>query len=159
MKMTIHYVWLGGKPLSNSAKYCIESWRRFCPSCDIKQWDESNFSIEQFTWVREAIECGKYAFASDFIRLYVLQKYGGIYMDTDVELLRDVLPLIKGSFATGFLNHHFGTDYMKKVSEDGYLLDSHEKVEGFGINTGFIYSKPNHPVLEKLISNVYGGGI
>ena len=156
--MTKHYVWLGGKPLSHSAKYCINSWRKFCPSCEIKEWNEANFPIDKYTWVREAIRTKKYAFASDYIRIKVLKEYGGIYMDTDVELTKDITPLLEDSFVTGFLNHHFGTDYMKNVSDDGMLIDSGEKATGFGINTGFIYSKPYHPVIDLLDSKIYNGG-
>lgn len=83
----IHYVWLGGKPLPPSVKYCIDSWRKKCPAYEIIQWDETNFAVDKYRWVREALQRKQYAFAADVIRCLVLQKYGGLYLDTDVSPL------------------------------------------------------------------------
>lgn len=152
----IHYVWLGGKPLPKSMEYCIKGWKKTNPDFEIIQWNENNFDVDKYTWCKEAIANKKYAFASDFIRFMVLNEYGGLYLDTDVELCKDVKPFLEHSFVTGFLNHHFGTDFMDDVSEDGYKGE--KKISGFGINTGFIYSSPNHPALSSLLTDLYGGG-
>lgn len=74
----IHYVWFGGKPLPENVKSCINSWKRYLPDWEIIQWNESNFDTNHFRWVREALSVKKYAFAADFVRLYVLNKMGGI---------------------------------------------------------------------------------
>lgn len=92
----IHYVWVGGNPLTPLAEKCIESWKKFCPDYEIKRWDESNFDISQNVFCKEAYESKKWAFVSDYIRLKVLYEFGGIYMDTDVEVVK---PL------DNFLNH------------------------------------------------------
>ncbi len=84
----IHYVWFGGKPLTPLAEKCIESWKRYCPDYEIVRWDESNFDVKQNRYCREAYEAKKWAFASDYARLWVLVNEGGIYMDTDVEVLQ-----------------------------------------------------------------------
>lgn len=73
----LHYVWLGGKPLPKNVLSCISSWRKHMPDWEIIQWDESNFDIQKFRWVKEAISIKRYAFAADFIRLYVLNAAGG----------------------------------------------------------------------------------
>lgn len=72
----IHYVWLGGKPLPASVKSCIRSWKKYMPDWEIIQWNESNFDINRYRWVKEALEMKQYAFAADFIRLCVLDKWG-----------------------------------------------------------------------------------
>lgn len=84
----IHYCWFGGKPLPKSAKKCIDSWKRFFPDYEIKRWDESNFDINITPYTREAYKAGKYAFVSDYARFWILFKYGGIYFDTDVEVIK-----------------------------------------------------------------------
>lgn len=154
----IHYVWLGGKPLPPSVKYCIDSWRKKCPSYEIIQWDETNFAVDKYRWVREALSRKQYAFAADVIRCLVLQKYGGLYLDTDVELMKSIDDSINNDFVVSFLNNHFKTGVMAHVDENGIDKLSGKQISGFGINTGFIYSAPNHPVINRLLSDVYGMG-
>nr|WP_285815460.1 glycosyltransferase [Phocaeicola sartorii] len=84
----IHYCWFGGKELPKFALKCIESWRKYLPDYEIKEWNESNFNIDMYRYTREAYESGKFAFVSDVARLYALYTEGGIYMDTDVEVLK-----------------------------------------------------------------------
>ena len=155
----IHYVWLGGKPLPPNVKECIKSWRKYCPDYEIIQWNESNFDTDKYLWVKEAISCKKYAFAADVIRCLVLNKYGGLYLDTDVELKKKIDDFLCAGFVAGFLNNHFLSDVMKSVTEDGIDLNTGKPVLGFGINTGFIYSNANHPVVKELLNQVYGGVI
>ena len=84
----IHYCWFGGNPKPESVKKYIESWHRYCPDYEIREWNESNFDINENVYCREAYEAKKWAFVADMARLVVLEKYGGIYMDTDVEVVR-----------------------------------------------------------------------
>lgn len=84
----IHYVWVGPKKMPRLAERCISSWKKFLPDYEIIEWNEHNFDINCSQYCREAYEAGKYAFVSDYIRIAVLYKYGGIYMDTDVEVLQ-----------------------------------------------------------------------
>lgn len=84
----IHYIWFGGNPLTPLAEKCIESWKKYCPDYEIIRWDESNFDVNQNRYCREAYKAKKWAFASDYARLWVLVNEGGIYMDTDVEVLQ-----------------------------------------------------------------------
>ena len=85
----IHYTWLGGNPLPPLAERCITSWHKFMPDWQIMRWDESNFDIDTApVYVRQAYEARKYAFVSDYVRLWALEQYGGLYMDVDFEVYR-----------------------------------------------------------------------
>ena len=98
----IHYCWFGGKPLPESAKRCIESWKKYCPDYEIKRWDESNFDIYSIPFIRQAYDAKKWAFVTDYARLKIIFENGGIYFDTDVELLRNIddLLLLEGFMGT-----------------------------------------------------------
>ena len=99
---TIHYIWFGGNALPEEAKRCIESWRRHCPDYKIICWDESNFDLSCNEYVEEAYQAKKWAFVSDYVRLWVLVTYGGIYMDTDVEVLKSLDPFLGHKAFSGF---------------------------------------------------------
>lgn len=90
---TIHYCWFGRGEKPKLAKKCIASWRKHCPDYQIIEWNEDNFDINQSGYTKMCHAQKKYAFLSDYVRLYVVANYGGLYFDTDVELLRspDVL--------------------------------------------------------------------
>lgn len=93
----IHYCWFGRNPLPPLAVKCIESWKKYCPDYEIKEWNEENFDLNSYPYVREAYDKRRFAFVTDVVRLYALYHEGGIYMDTDVEVLK---PL------DAFLSHH-----------------------------------------------------
>lgn len=84
----IHYIWFGGKPLPELAQRCIASWRKYLPDYDIKRWDETNFDINIIPYTQEAAQAKKWAFVSDYARFWILYHYGGVYFDTDVEVIR-----------------------------------------------------------------------
>ena len=84
----IHYCWFGGKPLPPKAKKYIESWKKFCPDYEIKEWNESNFDVHCCRYVEEAYNAKKWAFVSDYARFLALYNEGGIYFDTDIEVLK-----------------------------------------------------------------------
>lgn len=95
----IHFCWFGGSPLPPSAKKCVESWQRFCPDYEIRRWDETNFELNACRYVREAFDRKKWAFVSDYARFWVLYQYGGLYFDTDVEMIRGIDDIVRrGSF-------------------------------------------------------------
>ena len=99
---TIHYIWFGGKPLPEMAERCITSWRKYCPDYEIVRWDETNFHSGGNRYFEEALAAKKWAFASDYARLKVLVEHGGIYMDTDVELLRSLDSFLGEEAFSGF---------------------------------------------------------
>lgn len=96
--MVIHYCWLGRNEKSEKIKYCIESWKRICPTAKIIEWNEDNYDVNKNAYTRQAYEQKKYAFVADYMRFDILYNQGGVYMDTDVELLKDVTPLLNNSF-------------------------------------------------------------
>ena len=91
----IHYCWFGGKPMPELALKCIESWKKYLPNYDLHLWNEDNFDVTTAPrYVQEAYAAKKFAFVSDYVRLWVLEREGGVYLDTDVEVLRSFDPLL-----------------------------------------------------------------
>lgn len=86
----IHYMWLGGKPIPNNLKKCIDSWREVCPDYEIIEWNESNYDINKHTYMKQAYENKAYGFVPDYARLDILYNYGGFYLDTDVRLIKSL---------------------------------------------------------------------
>lgn len=99
----LHYCWFGGKPKPPLAEKCIRSWKKFCPDFEIREWNESNFDLEQVpAYVRQAYEAGRWAFVTDYVRLRALTEVGGVYLDTDVEIVRPLDPFLKHEAFAGF---------------------------------------------------------
>ena len=98
----IHYCWFGGKPLPDSAVKCIESWKKFFPDYEIRQWDETNFDVNIIQYTSDAYKIAKYAFVSDYARMWVLFHYGGIYFDTDVEVIKSYDQILAQGGFMGF---------------------------------------------------------
>lgn len=86
----IHYCWFGGKEIPDSLKVYIETWKRYCPDYEIIRWDETNYNISQCQYAKEAYEKRKWGFVADYVRLDVIYRYGGIYFDTDVEVIKNL---------------------------------------------------------------------
>ena len=116
----IHYCWFGGNPLPELAQKCIASWKKYCPDYEIKEWNESNFDLNCCDYVREAYEAKKWAFVSDVARLYAMVHEGGIYMDTDVEVIAPLDSLLQYHAVSGFETEHYSnwTDGMRKRQSD-----------------------------------------
>lgn len=98
----IHYCWFGRGPMPELALKCIESWHRYMPDYQYKLWNEDNYEVDRIPYVKEAYMCGKYAFVTDYVRLFALYTEGGIYMDTDVEVLKSYDDLLHLSGFTGY---------------------------------------------------------
>ena len=98
----IHYCWFGGNPKPKLAEKCIASWKKYCPGWEIIEWNESNFDVNQNGYTRMCITEKKYAFLSDYVRLKVVAEHGGVYFDTDVELLRPISELLEYEAFFGF---------------------------------------------------------
>ena len=107
----IHYCWFGRGPMPPMALKCIESWHRFMPDYEYKLWNEDNFDVNSVPYVKEAYEARKFAFVTDYVRLYALYTEGGIYMDTDVEVLKPYDDLLGLSGFTGYE----GSKYLPRV--------------------------------------------
>ena len=99
----IHYCWFGGNPKPKLAKKCIRSWKRKCKEFQFIEWNEENFDIAAAPlYVRQAYEAKKWAFVTDYVRLWAMVNYGGVYMDTDVEVIRPLEPFLKYRAFSGF---------------------------------------------------------
>lgn len=95
----IHYCWFGRNPLPEMAKKCISSWKKYLPDYEIKEWNEDNFDVNIIPYTAEAYRAKKYAFVSDYARFWILYKYGGLYFDTDVEVIKSMDEIIaRGPF-------------------------------------------------------------
>lgn len=104
----IHFCWLSNDPYPALIEKCLESWRKYLPDYEIKRWDASCFNKINSNWVRQAFQQRKYAFAADFIRLYALTTEGGIYLDSDIEVVRPFDPLLN-------LPYFIGRDSQNKI--------------------------------------------
>lgn len=127
----IHYCWFGRNPLPELAVKCFESWKKHCPDYKIIEWNEANFDINYNDYVKEAYEAKKWAFVSDVARLYALVYRGGIYMDTDVEVLKPLDSLLELEAFSGF--------------------ESDNKIP-----TGLMACKKGHPLFEKMLKDYDG---
>ena len=101
----IHYCWFGGKPKPELAQKCIKSWKKFCPDYEILEWNEENFDVTTAPrYVQQAYAMKRWAFVSDYVRLKALVEMGGVYMDTDVEVIKPLDPYLKHEAFAGFEN-------------------------------------------------------
>ena len=98
----IHYCWFGNGKMPSITEKCIKSWKKYCPDYEIVCWNERNFDLTQNRYMREAYEAGKWAFVSDYARLKIIYDHGGIYLDTDVELIKPLGRLIDDGGFMGF---------------------------------------------------------
>lgn len=108
----IHYCWVGGKPKPQSVLHCIESWKRCCPDYEIKEWNESNYDFTRNEYMRQAYKSEKWGFVPDYARLDIVYQCGGIYLDTDVELVQNLDVLLHYSSFFGFEDTGEGKYYI-----------------------------------------------
>ena len=133
---TIHYCWFGNNPLPEISERCIQSWREHCPDYEIVLWNEENYDLSNAPlYVQQAYQEEKWAYATDYIRLWIIYHYGGIYLDTDVELIRNVDDLLDCQAFFGFEN----TD-----------RSSHQEVYYINTGLGFGAVKYNEILLEMM---------
>lgn len=96
----IHYMWFGSKTLPKALQKCVESWEKLCPDYEIIRWDESNYDLNTNPYMKRAYELKQWGFIPDYARLDILFQHGGIYLDTDVELIRNLDELLYQSAFT-----------------------------------------------------------
>lgn len=98
----IHYCWFGKAKMPMRERHCITSWKKYLQDYEFILWDEERFNVDSAAFTKEAYKAGKYAFVADYVRVYALCKEGGIYLDTDVEVIKPLDDLLDCSFLTGF---------------------------------------------------------
>lgn len=107
MNKIIHYCWFGGNSKSKLIEQCIRSWKNYFPDWEILEWNEKNFDIHHNIYVEQAYNMKKWAFVADYCRFWVLEQYGGIYFDTDVEVIRSFSDLLEQEGFSGFETDQF----------------------------------------------------
>ena len=137
----IHYCWFGRNPLPESAIKCINSWKKFFPDYEIKEWNEDNFDVNIIPYTAEAYEAKKYAFVSDYARFWILYHFGGIYFDTDVEVIKPFDDILErgpfmGREQGAFIKNICGASYNGNGGGYGFCLEPQffpnaVNVEGF----------------------------
>ena len=143
----IHYCWFGGNPIPERDRVCIESWRVFCPEYQIIEWNESTYALASAPlYVRQAYEAKRWAFVTDYVRLQVVYEHGGIYLDTDVELIRDPTALLDNEAFFGFedsahINTGLGFGAVKGASILKELMEEYENIS-FLLKNGKIDTTP-----------------
>lgn len=133
----IHYCWFGRGQMPKLALKCIESWKKYCPDYEIKEWNEDNFNLDLYSYTREAYDARKFAFVTDVVRLYALYHEGGIYMDTDVEVIK---PLDM------FLSHHAFSGFESSINIPTGIMASEK--EGKWAKENLNYYDNRHFKLE-----------
>ena len=131
----IHYCWFGGNDLPDDVKKCIDSWKKFMPDYEIKRWDETNYDINKCDYIREAYEEKKWAFVSDYARIDICYTYGGIYLDTDVEVLKSFDDLLN-------LDAFCGREQGKKNNDNK-------------VNTGLVLGMKKNSLIGKIMRDDY----
>lgn len=152
----IHYCWFGGKPLSRMAEKCMQSWKKHCRDYDIVRWDETNCDVHENEYVYEAYINKKWAFVSDYFRLKALRTDGGIYLDTDVELLRPLDEFLRLKGFMGFEdNEHIATCVIGGVKELDFFRKAFELYENrrFVLPDGGFDTKTNVELLTELLAD------
>lgn len=121
----IHYIWFGDRPFGEVEEKCVASWKKYCPDYEIKLWNEDNFDLEGAgLYAQQAYDEKQWAFVSDVARLYVLKEYGGIYMDTDMEVIKSL------------------DDFLELPAFMGFEIETE-------VSTGIIGSEPHNPLIEE----------
>lgn len=125
----IHYCWFGKNSMNNESLNCIETWKKYMPSCKIIEWNEDNFDINCNEYVSAAYSRKKWAFVADYVRVWALINYGGIYLDVDMKIIKDFNFALQDEAFCGLANPGI-------------------------VSMGLIGSKPNHPILVEFF-NIY----
>ena len=155
----IHYCWFGKNPEPELMKKCVESWKKYLPDYKLILWNEDNFEIDSNLFVKQAYKSKKWAFVTDYVRFYALYNYGGIYMDTDVEVLKNLDCLLEHKVFTGYENeiliptgiigsskgHPWVQEIMHYYEKRSFIRDD-----------GSLSVQPNTAIITKITTDQYG---
>lgn len=152
---TIHFIWFGGNPYPEKVQYCMDSWKKHLPDYQFKLWNEETFDINAYPFTRDAYRMKKYAFVSDFVRIYALANEGGIYLDTDVEVLKSFDDLLKERVVLGTDDSGNLTALMAAEKNHPYfrhILGIYEN-RSFFLDNGELNTEVNNLLLERELAN------
>lgn len=153
----VHYIWFGGKPFPEKIQQCIDSWKKYLPEYELKLWNEETFNVNSVPFTKQAYENKKWAFVSDYVRVYALNKLGGWYLDTDIEILKSLSPFEGKRMVLG--TDHDGALTALMGSEPGHpywkqMLDQYHKMS-FVQTDGSLNMTVNNTHLQEILGD-YG---
>lgn len=152
----IHYVWVGNNPKPKDIKKCMKTWKKHLKDYKIIEWNESNFDINSHPFVKKAYEAKKWAYVSDYIRMYAIYNYGGIYLDTDVLVLENFDKFLNNKVFVGFERENypftavFGAEKKNKFIKK--LLDYYDNLDAYN----FDFENNNTISVSNILINEYG---
>ncbi len=152
----IHYVWVGNNPKPKDIKKCMKTWKKHLKDYKIIEWNESNFDISSHPFVKKAYEAKKWAYVSDYIRMYAIYNYGGIYLDTDVLVLENFDKFLNNKVFVGFERKNypftavFGAEKKNKFIKK--LLDYYDNLDAYN----FDFENNNTISVSNILINEYG---
>ena len=152
---TIHYCWLSDNPIPDEIQTYIDGWHQIMPDYKIKKWDRKAINLDEHPFAKEAFEHKKYAFAADYIRVYALYTEGGIYLDTDVQVLKSFDAFLKYDYFTSVENQLTQCNYKllinRFIDREGNRLPG-KNCYFMGIQAAIIASIPHHALMKELWS-------
>ena len=160
----IHYIWFGGKPFPAKVQQCIDSWHKYMPDYKFMLWNEDTFDVNSVPFTKQAYENKKWAFVSDYVRIYALNKFGGWYLDTDIEILKPLAPfednrMILGTDSNGALTALMGSEKAHPVWQqilDVYNNMSFVREDGsFNITVNNLYIQDTLQAYGFVVDNKY----
>ena len=153
----IHYCWFGEGKKNEKIEQCIESWKKKLPDYKIIEWNEKNFDINSNLYTKEAYEAKKWAFITDYVRLYVLYNYGGIYLDTDVEVLKPLDNFLINKGFSGFEDEQYiPTGIMGSIKKHEWIEELLKFYENKKFKEGESYDlTPNTETITRITQNKY----
>lgn len=153
----IHYCWFGRGEKNPLIRRCMESWKRFLPDYQIIEWNEEKFDVNATTWTKQAYEAKKWAFVSDYVRLYAIYSEGGLYFDTDVEVLKPLDPLLDCNLLLGFESNDMITTAVMGAEQGNPTIEkvlcAYQK-KPFILADGSLDTTPNPYVLSEYIQKL-----
>lgn len=153
----IHYCWFGRKPIPNTVKCYIDSWRNYLPDFQIVEWSEDNFDVNASLFSQQAYNLKKFAFVSDFARIWILHRFGGLYLDTDVEILKPFDEFMLNDFFMGYESEtQLGTSVIGSVANHpllGEILKYYENVNFIDCDS-HLNATPNTVIISNLFRNL-----
>lgn len=149
----IHFCWLSNDPYPLKIRRCMDTWKKVMPDYEVKLWNTDNFDIDSVPYVRQAFEARKWAFAADYIRMYALYTEGGIYLDSDVKVLKPFDEFLRYSFFS-CVEHHptqlLHTDTARLIAEDGTRMGD-GYISGMQIQAAVMGAQAGCPFVKEVL--------
>ncbi|HFE3202585.1 TPA: glycosyltransferase family 32 protein [Escherichia coli] len=146
----IHYCWFGGGEKPALVKKCMGTWEKVLPGWDIIEWNEDNSPVS-VPYVKNALEDKRYAFAADYVRFYALKTMGGVYLDTDMELIKDISPLLNNKFFTAKESEELINAAIMGSEKDGRFVNL--VIQELQLRTGHTYES-----IPKILTDIFNTG-